>query len=96
MEIYNEGVEKYVPRRKQEKTYIKVWFNRRCSEAKERRDKAWNRWKREKHPRKWQVYINERNKYVKICREEKRNYEKDINDKCKEQPKLFYRYVNDM
>ena len=41
------------------------------------------------------IYINERNECVKICREEKRNYEKDITDKCKENPKLFYRYVND-
>ena len=35
-----------------------------------------------------------RNKYITIRQEERRNYEKDIVDKCKDQPKLFYRYVN--
>ena len=39
-------------------------------------------------------YVNKRNEYVKIRREEQRNYEKDIVNKCKEHPKLFYRYVN--
>ena len=91
---YKEGVEKFVPRKKQERVYIKEWFNKRCSEAKERRDKAWNKWKKDKHSRNWDVYIRERNYYVKVRREEKRNFEKDVIDKCKEQPKLFYRYVN--
>ena len=39
-------------------------------------------------------YINKRNEYVKIRREEQRNYEKNIVNKCKDHPKLFYRYIN--
>ena len=31
---------------------------------------------------------------MKIRREEEKNYEKNIIDKCKNEPKLFYRYVN--
>lgn len=52
-------------------------------------------WKEVKYPRKWQDYINERNEYVKIWREEKKTYEKNIIDWCKEQPKLLYIYVKD-
>ena len=39
-------------------------------------------------------YQTARNDYGKMRKEEKRNYEKDIVNKCKEQPKLFYRYIN--
>ena len=39
-------------------------------------------------------YNLEKNEYVRVRREEKR-YEKDILvvDKCKEEPKLFYRFL---
>ncbi|XP_076062422.1 uncharacterized protein LOC143037755 [Oratosquilla oratoria] len=94
MENYNEGVNRHVPRQKREREYIKCWFNKRCSEAKDRRDKAWKKWRKDKKQSKWQIYVNYRNEYVNVRREEKRNHEKDIIDKCKEQPKLFYRYVN--
>lgn len=42
MEIHNERVYKYVPRQKQEKMYITCWLTRRCNEANEKRDEAWN------------------------------------------------------
>ncbi len=35
-----------------------------------------------------------RYEYVRIRREEERNYEKDIIEKCGEEPRLFYRYIN--
>ena len=31
---------------------------------------------------------------MKICREAKKKFEKSIVEKCKDQPKLFYKYVN--
>ena len=39
-------------------------------------------------------YKLERNEYVRVRREEEKRYEKDIVDKCKEEPKLFYRFIN--
>ena len=93
-ELYCEGIEKYVPKVKPREKHIQEWFNKKCSEAKEGRDKAWKKWRKTKQPRRWQEYIKLRNDYVVIRREEKRNYEKNIIDKCKEQPKLFYRYIN--
>ena len=35
-----------------------------------------------------------RNEYVRVRREEEKSYEKDIVDKCKEEPKPFYRFIN--
>ena len=72
----------------------KEWFNRRCEMSRVEKEKAWNRWRRNRSHNNWVNYINMRNKYVTIRRVERRNYEKDIVDKCKDQPKLFYRYVN--
>ena len=39
-------------------------------------------------------YKLERNEYVRLRREEEKGYEKDIVDKCKEEQKLFYRFIN--
>ena len=42
----------------------------------------------------WERFKTTRNEYVRIRREEKINYEKNIIEKCKEEPKLFYRFIN--
>ena len=59
-----------------------------------RRDEAWRRMKR-KPVQERKEYKLERNEYVRIRREEEKRYEKDIVDKCKEEPKLFYRFINE-
>lgn len=41
----------------------------------------------------WYNYTTARTKYVRISREERTSHEKDV-DKCKEEPKLFFWYVN--
>lgn len=33
---FNKGVDKFIPRVKEEKKYIQMLYNRRCSETKER------------------------------------------------------------
>lgn len=35
MDICKKGVDKFVTRLKHEKKYIQMWYNRRCSDAKE-------------------------------------------------------------
>ncbi|XP_050692945.1 uncharacterized protein LOC126983856 [Eriocheir sinensis] len=72
----------------------KDWFNARCAKAKEKRDKAWSRLKRNKNQRNREDFKATRNEYVKVRKEEEKRYEKDIVEKCKEQPKLFYRFIN--
>ena len=94
LEIYNDGVRQHVPRMNRREVMRSDWFDRRCMEARSKRDKMWNKWKRNRRPSLWENYKGARNDYVRLCRETKRNYEKDIVDKCKDQPKLFYRFIN--
>lgn len=45
MEAYNTGVKKYVPVYRPKVKGRKDWFNAKCANAKEKRDKAWKRLK---------------------------------------------------
>ena len=93
LEKYNDGVKKYVPlynvRRKKYS-----WYNARCQEAKRAKDRAWKKLIKQRNLFNSERYKEARNEYIRIRREEERNFEKDVVEKCKEEPKLFYKYVN--
>ena len=55
--------------------------------AKKKRDEARRRMKRKPVQERKEEYKLERNEYVRIRREKEKRYEKDIVDKCKEEPK---------
>ena len=93
-EVYDKGINQFVPKIKGKTTWIKPWYNIRCAKAKRNRDEAWNRWKKKRTTDAGIKYKLARNEYVRIRREEERNFEKDIVEKCKDQPKLFYKFVN--
>merc|ERR1711980_82186 len=88
------GVKKYVPKYKCSEEQKQDWFNEKCFKAKEKRDRAWRIWKRNRNARNKENYTSLRNEYAKVRKEEEKKFEKDIVDKCKEQPKLFYRFIN--
>ena len=94
LKIYNDCVRLYVPKVSMKEIGRSDWFNGRCMEAKRKRDRLWNVWRKRKRPDLWRNYKDARNEYVQICREVRKHYEKDIVEKCKDQPKLFYRFVN--
>ena len=94
LEIYEDGIRKCVPKRQVKKEARQVWYNRRCEQAKIERDHVWNRWRKSRKHNHWINYKDKRNEYVNIRKIERINYEKDIVEKCKDQPKLFYGYVN--
>lgn len=95
LEIYGEGIKQFVPKFKNGNfAKQKEWFNLRCKRALDRRDAAWARVRRRNTERNWNKYKQERNRYVNIIREVKKNYEKNIVNKCESDPKLFYRYIN--
>ncbi|MPC42967.1 hypothetical protein E2C01_036602 [Portunus trituberculatus] len=50
MEKYNEGIMKHVPFKKIDKPRHKKLFDRRCELARMEREKAWNRWRRNRRP----------------------------------------------
>ena len=96
LKVYNEGVERYVPKMNTIKVKKNEWFNHKCEKARKLKEETWNRWRGKggNNRNLWEKYTNARNEYTRILREEKRNYEKSIVDKCKAEPKLFYRFVN--
>ncbi len=81
--IYEEGVKRYVPKVETKRRYNNDWYNRRCEIASEEREMAWNRWRRKNTQELWQNYTTTRNEYVRVIREERKNYEKDVMDKCR-------------
>ena len=58
------------------------------------REKTWNKWKKKEERNIWDKYKIFRNEYVKIRREEASNFGSNMIEKCKSEPKLFYRYIN--
>ena len=94
LKTYNEGIEKWVPKMKVAQRSKEEWYNKECATAKEVKDKAWIKWKENKREYLWNEYKRKRNNYVKIRRNENKKFEKSIVDKCKDQPKLFYKFIN--
>ena len=95
LEIYEDGVKEFVPLYKVKEKKRNDWFNDRCEKAKRARDKAWDKLKKRRNENAQREYKTLRNEYVNIRREEERKYEKNIVEKCKEEPKLFYRFINE-
>ena len=92
--IYDEAVKIYVPKGRDNYKKGREWYNRRCDKARKGKIRTWNKWRKERTENRWREYIEARNESVRVMREEKYNYEKDIINKCKKEPKLFYRHVN--
>ena len=95
LDIYNEGVKKWVPKRStKDLAKKKEWYNRRGTDTRLEKEEAWEKERKNKRHDLWTTYVRKRNEYVRICRTEQRNYERSIVDKCKDQPKLFYKFIN--
>ena len=69
------------------------WFNHKCVEAKEKRDLLWNRYRRHNSENAYERYRQARNEYTKVRKQAQITFEKDIVEKSKDQPKLFYSYI---
>ena len=94
LQIYNEAVMRYVPLYEIKEKGKQEWFNLRCLEAKKKKERSWRNYKRRRNNTNWEKYKQMRNDYTKVRREEEKKYEKNIIEKCKDEPKLFYRHIN--
>ena len=94
MKMYNDGVEKFVPRYGIKKTGKNQWFNRDCEEAKKNKKKAWKRYKKNNEVVAREEYIGARNRYVEVRRKAQKEYERKIVENCESEPKLFYKFIN--
>ena len=96
LEFYHKGVDKFIPKTIQRETpeENQDWFNARCERARNNKELHWKRYSRHRSIAARARYNEARNSYTEIRREAQINYEKDIIDKSKEQPKLFYNFIN--
>lgn len=78
-----KGVKIHEQWTKRIKTDNKEWFNRKCYEENEKRDEAWEKWRKQKRLQEWKEYMRARNYLFKVLREEKKNSLKKIVNKCK-------------
>ena len=76
LRTYEEVVNKTVPVLQPKIKGKNAWFNERCRQAKEERDKMWRRLRRRRTDRTIEDYHRARNSYTEIRREEEANYEK--------------------
>ncbi len=87
----NKYIPLYKPKKKKRKTGL---IQCKMCYCKGKSDEAWIRMKRNQNQRNKEEFKIAINEYVKIRREEEKGYEKDIVEKCKDEPKLFYIFMN--
>ena len=92
-DIYKAGVLKHIPHQREKMKKINEWFNHDCIKAKEKRDLLWNRYRRHNSEQAYERYKQARNEYTVVRKEAQITFEKDIIDKSKDHPKLFYSYI---
>ena len=86
-------MDRYVPKYKVRNSKY-TWYNARCAEAKRAKDRTWRKLKKQRDENSREKYKEARKKYVRIRREEEIAFEKDVVEKCENEPKLFYIYIN--
>ncbi len=94
VKYFTEGVLKYVAKYRSSTRKEKEWFTRQCETARLRKEDAWNKTRNKNTRRNREAFKVARNSYVQARREAQRKYEKYIVDKCINEPKLFYRFIN--
>lgn len=75
-------------------TVKKEWLNKNCDEARASMEEAWCGWRSKRRQGVWEN-TNMRDIITQINPgKKKRNNEKNIAHKCRNQPQLFYKYIN--
>ena len=61
LDIYDEGVMKWVPKTSTKNPDKKEWNNRRCTDARLEKEEAWKKWRKNKTHNLWAMYVRKRN-----------------------------------
>merc|ERR1712035_94911 len=94
LELYNKGTEQCIPTAKEEKREAPDWFNDRCREARDKKETSWKKMNRHRTEPARERFVQARNEYTDIRREEVRKFEKGIVEKSVEEPKILYAHIN--
>ena len=96
----HKAMEDHIPKRKNgtkvkyPKTYWMSIDLRKSVKKKYRLYRKYLESGKRKKGEKYQAYAKERDEISKKLKQERKNHEKNIATKCKQQPKLFWKYIN--
>ena len=76
------------------KRYQAPWMNRKVVRIFKRKYFAWQRYLEHDNSARWREYVRERNKAVRIVRDERRRYEKKLVKEIGKNRRGFFKYVN--
>ena len=91
-----EGMEKFIPKieTKTCKKLSPCWMNNKLLKKIKKKYYAFKRYLITKDGKDYETYIRKRNQTAREIRRAKRKHEKNISQKCKEDPNVFWKYVN--
>ena len=92
-----EGMEKFIPKieTKTTKKISPCWMNNKLLRKIKKKYYAFKRYLITKDGKDYELYIRKRNQTAREIRKAKRKHEKNISQKCKEDPNIFWKYVNE-
>ena len=94
-ECIHKGMEDCIPKIKKNtsKRYVPLWMNGKAMRGIKKKYKLYKRYLNTKSGIDYLKYIRERNKCSKLLKVIKREYEKKVANDSKENPKVFWKYV---
>lgn len=89
----NQLIKDYVPLKNTKYSFRKQWMTTETAAVIDRKRRAWIRYHNCKSDDNYKLYTKARNEATTTIRYAKRDYERNISIKCKDEPKLFWSYV---
>ena len=93
--IIDDGVNLFIPLRKCSKNKKKAgWFTGQVRKSVKKKYELYKKWINSDNSYDYRVYITQRNETAKQTKKAKKEHEKKIAQKSKENPKVFWKYIN--
>ena len=89
----NVLIKNYVPLKKNKCSFKKQWMTPETAAVIDRKRRAWTKYLNCKNDENYNVYTKARNEATVIIRYAKRDFERNLSENCKDEPKLFWSYV---
>ena len=96
-EVLLKGMEECIPKiaTKNFKQSRPIWMNKKALKSIKKKYNSYKRYLKTKSGRAYQSYIRERNLCAKVLKRTRIDYERNIAKQSKENPKMFWKYVQE-
>ena len=89
-----ELIEENIPKRRPSGKSSHPWITKEVRQAINKKNQAWNHYKRNKTPELWEVFKATRNSCHRVTKKAKSDYELSLANDIGDNPKKFWQYVN--